>query len=79
MDQTEPGGDAPLGWRARALGYLLQQAKDPGTLRSVAVGLAFAMGFVKAEDAVVEIIALIGIGLATISAALPAAPKQKAP
>lgn len=78
MDIWQPGEEPPLGWRARVAAYLFQQAKDPGTLRSVAVGLAFAMGFVKAEDATVEIIALIGIGLSALSAALPAKPKAGA-
>lgn len=71
--------DTPQGWRERMLAYLHTQAKDPGTIRSIAVGLAFLLGFVNAEQAAAEIISLIGIGLSLFSAALPAAPKKPAP
>lgn len=63
--------DARTGWRERLRAYLLAQAKDPGTIRSIAVCLAFSLGYTNAQTAQAEIISLLGIGLAAISAALP--------
>lgn len=77
MDTLEPGAETPAGWKARVGAYLLRQAKDAGTVRSIAVGLAFAMGYGNAETFGIELIALIGMALSAISAALPAPPKKK--
>ena len=63
--------DTAIGWRGRALAYLHIQAKDPGTIRSIAVALAFGLGWVNAASASAELISLIGIGLGLFSAALP--------
>ena len=63
--------DTRTGWRERLRAYLLAQAKDAGTIRSIAICLAFSLGYTNAATASAEIISLIGIALSAFSAALP--------